>query len=60
MGNIIYTCSTPAIYGIAYNRKKAWAELKRLQSVGVGKTTHTGRNPKHVVVSGKHGNLVDV
>ena len=50
IGSTIYTCNTPAIYGVAYGRKKAWENIKLLmkdidiekkESVSVSKTTHT-------------------
>lgn len=51
IGSTIYTCNTPTIYGISYNRKKAWKHIqtiikdtKKTTSVSVSKTTHTGRD----------------
>lgn len=48
IGSTIYTCNTPAIYGVEYGRIKAWKQIKMLmeskKSVSVSKTTHTGGN----------------
>ena len=48
IGNVIYTCNTPIIYGTEYGRAKAWKQIKMLmedskkdKSVSVSKTTHT-------------------
>ena len=30
IGDTVYTCNTPAVYGIAYNRKKAWTTIKKI------------------------------